>query len=203
MEKLLLFLYGFWEVIKIALGAFFGAWCAFKYQKTTLETTKKEKELADIKLCQVLLYRQYNSVLLVKTDSLDQHKNNDKRYMKILPSPQMSPSDRIDLNRIGFLAGYGKVELLADIGMAQDKYLGFLEAWNNRNKYHLKVQEWSDGKTDRTKPPEREILYVKQCTDATYAIIDTYIPFFHKMWNEINKVIPELYPGKGGCKIEI
>lgn len=204
MEKLFVVFEGFWEVLKIALGAFFGAWCAFKYQKNILETSKKEKELADIKLCQVLLYRQYNSVLLIKTDCLDPFRNEEGRFAKIIPSPQKNPSDRIDLNCIGFLAGYGKVELLADIGMAQDKYFVFLEAWNTRNKYHLKVQEWhADQKNKDQAPPELDMLYVKQCTDNTYDIIDTYIPFFDTLWDEINKVIPELYPGNGGCKIEL
>ena len=190
-------------LIAAAAGGFFGSGSAFLLERLHRRKEDAEKRYQALFTTQYTLITQHNTLLVMKTQYLDQHRNDPQRAARLV-SLVIHPSElRVNIGEIAFLANEGCAETLNNIHISESSYLNAVSALNLRNQrlYEfqndptVELQEF-DQETGRStiKADPRKIRMIQAYTNALYESVDDAESKFAALIPEVRTTIKKLYP---------
>lgn len=190
-------------LISAAAGGFFGSGSAFLLEWLRRRKEDSEKRYQAIFTTQYTLITQHNTLLMIKTQYLDQHRNDPQRASRLVPLV-IHPSElRVNIGEIAFLANEGCAETLNNIHISESSYLNAIASLNLRNQrlYEFQIDpsvelQELNMETGRStiKADPRKFRLIQAFTNALYESVDDAESKFAKLIPEVRNTIKKLYP---------
>jgi hypothetical protein len=128
---------GFFEFLRDLLtggvGAFLGAWFAFKLENRRQEREGREETLSALRRAQFTLNRQYTQLQYLE-GKLAPLEADPERWRLLAPQIGLSPQNRLDLSSLHFLLDSRASRLLDELAFCDDHYGLVLEVLETRNR---------------------------------------------------------------------
>jgi hypothetical protein len=197
----------FLPAVATLVAAYAGSWYAFSLNQSAVERELKAKQISAGSKAMFVLWRQINTIAQVQEDVIN-------KYRDFAPAPLAMPtitiffqeSVRLNIEEISFLTDHSKPELLANLYLAETRYMHIVDLIRQRNDLHAnEILPKIEGKKPlhRNLTPEelREIIGVRlfhQLFALTTAVIsgtDDAVVTLDKVANELNAALKSIFPG--------
>jgi hypothetical protein len=192
------------EFFSAMAGAFFGAACAFWFERIKETQRKQTEEHGAIVRAQMVLIGQLNTAKNIQKQLLNPLRNDPQREMKLIRFDMTDVSLRVAYDSISFLLMTKNPTLVLDIHAAEQSYISATECLVSRNSAYEKLHKNSkleqiDPQTGKCKvmvDDLRDIKLLKDMTDALYTSVDRACVRLEEQIKELHKVGKLLYPKK-------
>ena len=133
----------FIQFIIVISGVIAGGWVTIKINKKVREEEKYSQELNNANIIMLSIYRFLNKVSQWNEDIVEKYKESPIYYIEIPAYARLDEKiEYIDSKYFSFLMDTNENKQIAlDIIIAQDKFHSTIQAYNERNKYYLHVQD--------------------------------------------------------------
>jgi hypothetical protein len=188
-----------------AFGAFFGSLSAFYLGRVQQRIDRREKRHAALITAQYALISQWNIVEAIRVQHLESLRDDASRFTKLkLFHFRISPTV-VPLADLTFVLETKNPNVLHEIHLAEQSYHACAEALQLRNQ---ELQKFYDNprvshqirnlKTGAgvAAASERDLIFLRQATDALYVSIDRTLPRLTSSIKELEKLIKLMFPGK-------
>ncbi|VGO18231.1 hypothetical protein [Pontiella sulfatireligans] len=128
------------ESLKIIAGAFVGATAAFAFERRKKKDDEVERQKNVIVETQFALASRINFVTGVNKGSLNEHKDNPLRWIKLLPLEIHPVVPKIKIDELVFILFSKDANLLSEINLIDEAFDSFVGAMKRRNELHLDFQ---------------------------------------------------------------
>ena len=122
------------DMVKGVSGAFFGAGAAFGANHLFKYQQRRRADKAAGNLAVFILSTHYNTIYLIQRE-LAPYRGNPPQMPPL--AHVLAPPTLIDVKSLSFLIEAGDGQLLGEIRVAEDAFLGALDALQQRNKFHV------------------------------------------------------------------
>jgi hypothetical protein len=185
------FLDFFWNVIELFVGAFLGAYCAFRYErKSKLEEERFERSKA-IRDAQFAITARINSLLVTYSQYLKLQELNPHRWVELPPVLNIRNTVPIPLAELSFLLDAIEPNLLGELLTAADKYDTIFHLINSRNSAHDEFQRLYE----KDQVSNRLQAQLTNFTDALYEQLPETITRLRSVHDKLGNVISKHYTG--------
>jgi len=188
------------DFVKVFFATFAGAWSAFQIDKKHKEYKEKKQNFRAGKRAQFALISQYQSLMAVKTQHLDQKKEENTRFMTLLPFSHFSSHQLVNIDSLLFILDESDANLLNELSVANQKFqsvLGLIEA---RNNVHISFQGRAAKIGIDQALDNSTMAILKDFTDSLYESVDdsisTNMELFEKLREFLKKYLPKGDPLK-------
>lgn len=193
------------------LGAFFGAFFAFSFERSGKKNDQFIAELNQARSIILVLSKQLNVLVLIKTKGLDPLREHEDRDLILAPSdPGLNENLTILPTDVAFLLSKGKMEFAFNTLIENDRFHAAIGVIMARNDFHCKEFQPAiasivveNNKLTRkqtyAKLGPRITGAAKTYTDQVYLHVDDSIVSHKHCIAECLKHFRDIFPG---CKFE-
>jgi hypothetical protein len=179
------------DILKIFLGAFFGAACAFAYERRLRRDEDRNKRTVALRDAQFALAARINSLLVIQEQCLAPQTINSNRWIEMLPVLNVMNPPMIPMAELSFLLDDVDPNLLGELVVARDKFDTVCEIISYRNVKHDEFQRlFEDGKVS-----ERLQVQLTQFTDALYDQLPSTVLFLHSVLGKLDQLMQKHFKG--------
>jgi len=179
------------DVIKIFLGAFFGAACAFAYERRRKKDEERSKRTIALRDAQFAILTRINSLLVIHTQHLASQAKNLHRWVELPPVLYATTPTELPLAELSFLLDDVDPNLLGEIVVARNKYDTALKIIAYRNEKHDEFQKlFEQGKVS-----ERLQVQLTNFTDALYDQVSDTLVYLHSIHSKLESVMRKHFKG--------
>jgi hypothetical protein len=192
-------------------GAFFGSLSAFWLGRLQQKRDLRDRRHSALLATQHALLSQWTVLENVRLQHLEPLRNDPMRFAKISRFYTTRPQCSIPFSEITFIADSDEPNLLQEIHIAEQAYLGAIQAidlYNEKREEFFKRSEsrisefdMQTGKTTIT-TGEQEIYMMRAVTDILYQEIDKALPRLDAEVKDIWKFVKRNFKGKKAIKFE-
>lgn len=170
----------FLPAVATLVAAYAGAWYAFSLNQELAAKDQKLKQVGIGTRAMFVLWRQINSIAQVQENVISKYRNYPPAPLAMPPIEHyFDESARLDIDGLMFLLDHGKSELLANLCLAEGRYLQTIDIIRRRSFLHKEeIQPKIEGK----KPKDRNLT-----PDELKEIVG--IRLFHELVSQTNNVI--------------
>lgn len=129
------------EIWPVFLGAFFGAWAAFQFQKSWEKSKQLAYDLRSGKRAQFALMSQFQALILLRKQHLNDLKDDPERHIKLHPITSKLDVQKVDINSLLFILDTNDPNLLNEVMVSQHSYEIYAELIEYRNTFHSNFQQ--------------------------------------------------------------
>ena len=188
-----------------AFGAFFGSLSAFYLGRIQQRRDRHEKRHAALVAAQYALISQWNIIEGIRRQHLEPFRDYKDRFLKLkLLWFPMSPTF-VPFGDLTFVLQTNQANILHEIHLAEQNYRACVEAVQVKNKELQKfydnprisheIRDFETG-VGVSKADEKELLFLKQATDALYISVDRTLPRLADAIRKLAKLITSIFPGE-------
>jgi hypothetical protein len=196
------------EFLAAMAGAFFGAACAFWFERSKEKEKKQAEEHGALMRSQLALICQLNTINNIRKQHLDPFRNDPIRERNMIQFRMTDASLRVAYDSISFLLMTKNPTLVLDVQAAEHSYISAMECLAWRNEAYEKLHNNSklekiDVQTGRctVQVDLRDIKQLKDLTDALYTSVDNAYDRIELQIQELYKAGKLLYPKKNFLQI--
>jgi hypothetical protein len=198
------------EVILTALttlvAAFSGAYYAFRLQSKEKDSETISSNVAAGNKAIFSLLTNFNKFTNFRDQFINEFRENEFRYLYILPAVGMARPSEIDFDSLGFIFKHKNRNLLAQMSLNQSEAESAMEVITLRSSLH---NESIQRKLDevglnqeaqftlgalREAVGERDFAQIVQLTNQMISSVDSVIETSEKLIGELQKTIVDIYP---------
>ena len=179
------------DVLKIFLGAFFGAACAFEYERRRRRDDERQKRTIALRDAQFALTARVNSLLNVHKQHLEPQAQNSNRWIELAPILNVTSPPSIQVAELSFLLDDVDPNLLGELVVARSKFDTVFEIIAHRNQKHDEFQRL----LEKEEVSERLHVQLTQLTDALYDQVPDAVTFLHSAHGKLYQVMQEHFKG--------
>ena len=128
------------DILKIFLGALFGAACAFAYERRRKQDEERHKRTVALRDAQFALVARINSLLIIHNQHLAPQAGNQNRWIELHPVLNVTNPPVIPMAELSFLLDDVDPNLLGELFVAGDKFDTVREIISYRNEKHDEFQ---------------------------------------------------------------
>lgn len=189
------------------LGAFFGAFFAFSFERSGKKNDQLIAELNQARSLILVLTKQLNVLVLIKTKELDPERGHKDRDLILMPSdPGLNENFTILPTDVSFLLSKEKMEFAFNALIENDRFHAAISAIMARNEFHRKeFQPAIASIAVENNMLTREQAYAKlgplitgaakTYTDQVYLHVDETVVSHKHCIEECLKHFHEIFPG--------
>ncbi|MFC1541597.1 hypothetical protein ACFL50_04010 [Candidatus Latescibacterota bacterium] len=181
------------EILKLGFGAFFGAWCAFRFERWTRRKDEKARHLNACRAAQFAFSCQSNLLRNVQEQYLDTNRTDENRWIELHPFLVEDNAPRIDWGELSFILEGSKANILKKMTIAQANYITCLRIIETRNKAHVAFQKDYASRKFYDSHLQKVLT---DLTDKLYVLIDDTINSLIEQIVILDEFITEYFPGK-------
>jgi hypothetical protein len=190
-------------------GAFFGSLSAFWLGRLQQKRELRDRRHGALIATQFALLSQWTILENVRRDHLELLRNDPERFVKMPRFYTTIAHFSVPFSEITFVANSDEPNLLQQIHIAEQSYLGAVQAINLYNEKREEFFKNAEGrieqfdiKTGKTTiaTSEREIFMMKSVTDILYQQIDKTIPMLDTEVKNIWKFVKRNFKGMKAIK---
>ncbi|MCG9755579.1 hypothetical protein L1D40_10170 [Shewanella insulae] len=190
------------------IGAFSGAWFAFRLQN---EKARKDADSRNVTAANNAIFelsRWYNKLHALKTQFIDEHRDNYVRHLYIMPVAGMAlEKPNIDYESLSFIFQSSDPNILGTIALAEQEVVSTLDIIIQRSKLHVEVLQPAVERVDKRLGPsfpplelEKELgikdaQVLRMLTDYMVQGIDSSIEALRINMNKLKAESLTMYPG--------
>jgi hypothetical protein len=199
------------EFVLTFIGTFFGAWAAFQFQLYDKVRSDKKGESAAGRRALLALCNQYGHTKRYYNQALDEHKNDEFRWLKLQPFDAFHSFLRLDVNSLGFLLDSPEPNLIQEVLLVEEAFLELVTTVHQRNDVHLNqlqvvIQKLAVLPSDEEKIKEifgqRLVTVLKDLTDSTYDLADAVLNHNDVIFQRLNTYLNKNYANYRSLKRE-
>jgi len=173
------------DILKVFLGAFFGAAFAFAYECRRKKNEELSQRIISLRDSQFALVARVNSLLIINKQYLKMQAQNPNRWIELSPVLNVLTPPPIPLAEISFLLDDIDPNLLGEILVARNKYDTVCQIIAIRNRKHNEFQElYERGVTSK-----RLQTQLTDFTDALYYHLPSAVTFIHSVHSMLEEVM--------------
>ncbi len=179
------------DILKIFLGAFLGAACAFIYERRRKKDEDYFKRQTALRDAQFGLYSRIGSLLTIYTQYLAEQKSNPNRWVELHPVLSVTTPPPIPLAELSFLLDDIDPPLLEKLYVACDKFDSVLAIIAHRNEMHDEFQRMYEKK----EISERLHVQLTSFTDYLYAQLPEALAYMDTEFDNLEQVMKKHFKG--------
>lgn len=199
------------EVILTALttlvAAFAGAHYAFQLQNKAKLSENIDRNVAATNRAIFALLNNFNKFCNFRDQFINEFRDNDFKYLYILPAVGMVRPSEIDFDSLSFIFDHKNRNLLAEMSLNQSETESAIDIIQLRSALHndsiqRKVDEAGLNREDqitigavREAVGERDFAQIQSMTDQMISSVDSVIETSERLINELQSTVKEIYPG--------
>jgi len=188
------------------IAAYAGAWYAFSFNQAAISKDLRSRQAATGARAMFTLWRQINTIAQVQEDVINKYRNYPPAPLAMPPiSIHSEGTVRIDIDGLGFLLDHKKPDLLANICIAETRYIQALDSIRQRSDLHKnEIQPKIEDKIplDRNLSPEelREIVGTRlfhQLVEQTKSVIartDDAVETLETVAADLHAALKSIFP---------
>lgn len=196
------------QTLLVFLAAFLGALGAFQVQVIQNRRNDAAIRLEAGRTAQFALITQWDFLVSVKKQLLDEHRSDPLRWAKILPFGAYVTLPTLDTASLGYLFRSGDPDLLSRLKSAEDKVQTTRGILSARNSEHILFQrrmseaELAQGLGSIPGPVEAAVgpevvERLRGLTDELYRNVDAGIRELRKAIEDLRTQLREMFPNEG------
>lgn len=179
------------DVLKIFLGAFFGAACAFTYERRRKRDDARYNRTVAMRDAQFALNARINSLLVIHKQYLATQARNPNRWVELSPVLYVTASPVIPMGELSFLLDDIDPNLLGELVVARNKFDTVCEIIIQRNRKHDEFQRlFEEGKVS-----ERLQVQLSHFTDALYDQLPDAVVFLYSVHDKLDRLMQKHFKG--------
>ena len=122
------------------LGAFAGAWFAFRIERKAREEERAEQNVVAGNMTIVAIWQRVNALRLYQVDVINPVREDEGRWLKLRPTPSdTEPVIPFDAKSLGYLLDGKHHDVLTAVLLAESKYRQAVQVIDLRSRHHLDV----------------------------------------------------------------
>jgi hypothetical protein len=127
----------FLPAVATLVAAYAGAWYGSKLKRDAVAQERRGREMAAGARALFTMWRQLNEVALIQELVIEKYRNYPPAPLAMPPIDFLaSEIIRLDIDSLSFLIDSGKPELLADLCIAETRYMHALDVIRRRSNLH-------------------------------------------------------------------
>jgi len=185
------------DILIALVSCFVGGWAAIKFQERSVRKSEIAGQIVSARLAQLALYRQFNYLSVLRKELVTPFEKMDDQRVGLMPAMLATvPTDRIDRLAISFLFDEKSHALMAEVLLAEDKFLTIVEIISKRNDAHNFLQNKfaPQSHKDSWELNRKEFLELKGYTDSIIEFVPETIAFFNNVFDRLHKELKSRYP---------
>jgi len=179
------------DISKIFLGAFFGAFCAFEYERRRKRDEERSKQTVALRDAQFALAARINTLLVIHEQHLAPQTNKPDRWVELHPVLNVTTTTVIPIPELSFLLDDVDPNLLSELVVARNKFDTVCEIIAYRNEKHEEFQRLFE-KGELSKRLEVQLT---DFTDALYDQLPDAVLFLHSVHGKLEQVMLKHFKG--------
>lgn len=192
------------DLLTGGIGAFLGAWFAFKLENRRQERESREEILSAAKLAQFTLNRQYTQLKYLE-GNMEPLEADPDRWRRLAPQIGLSPQNRLDLQSLHFLLNSSNPGLLDQLALCDDHYGLALELLEIRNRGVLELSAKVETmRTSAMPTPNHEAIdaavgldlrgRLASLTDELYTSVHEALRLNEDLFSKLSEFIRSAFP---------
>jgi hypothetical protein len=179
------------DVLKIFLGAFFGAACAFAYERRRKRDDERHERTVALRDAQFALIARINSLLVIHKQHLAPQARNPNRWVELPPVLNVTTPPLIPMGELSFLLDDIDPNLLGELVVARNKFDTVCEIIVRRNEKHDEFQRLYE----KGEISERLQVQLTHFTDALYEQLSDAVVFLHSVHGKLDQLMQKHFKG--------
>jgi hypothetical protein len=179
------------DISKIFLGAFFGAFCAFAYERRRKRDEERSKRTSALRDAQFALSARINALLVIHKQYLEPQTTNSNRWVVLSPVLTVTTSPVIPMSELSFLLDDIDPNLLGELVVARNKFDTVCETIIYRNK---KLDEFLR-LLESGEESKRLQIQLTHFTDALYDQLPDAVVYLHSVNGKLDQLMQRHFKG--------
>jgi hypothetical protein len=193
----------FLDISSTLAAAFAGSWSAFKLNTINTKNQAASDEIDAANRTLFRLGRQYNTLLVIRLQHLEQYRQSPTRHITLRPIAMRDYSaDHLDQDSLQFLLRKEQGELLFNLLLENDRFITSIETINARSAYHDAVIQPALERAGEIVSLDifeksmglRATTTIKNYTDDVYRLVDEACGSISRTMQQFHLTMKELYP---------
>ncbi len=193
------------------VAAFAGAFFAFMNQNYREKRLKEDQEFAASKKAQFALSSQINTVLAIKKQHLDKFRDDDLRFIHVLPILINENHLFLDIDSLMFMLDGDTANLIQELDISEKDFTLILNVLSKRNRTQQIFQEaFSELERRNIEIPngsrsefmnfsydnigKANVIELESLTNELYEKVDKAMNHYKKMMEELEGFIKTKFP---------
>ena len=193
-----------------AFGAFFGSLSAFYLGRVQQRIDRREKRHAALIAAQYALMSQWNIIEGVRVRQLEKFRDDPTRFAKLKLYRFKATPTFVPFSELTFVLETNDPNVLQDVHIAEQSYHACVDALQTRYEELLKfydnprvthhILDFDTG-AGVAASNKRDVLFLRQATDAVYDIVDRSLPRLTSAVAKLEALIKAAFPGKQALRM--
>ncbi len=127
----------FLPAVATLVAAYAGAWYASTLKQEAASKEQRLRQIGTGARALFTMWRQLNTIAQIQEDVIDKYRNYPPAPLAMPPlTVQLDDSTRLDIDSLAFLLDHGKSELLANLCIAETRFVHAIDAIRRRSALH-------------------------------------------------------------------